>query len=77
MHLKRILFFVVLLSCFTASKAQIGKHRNDLSVGVNGGFVMSRVNFMPAVTQSQYPGCTGGLSVKYVSEKYFNMLYLW
>ena len=74
MHLKRILFFVVLLSCFTASKAQIGKHRNDLSVGVNGGFVMSRVNFMPAVTQSQYPGFTGGLSVKYVSEKYFNTI---
>ena len=74
MHLKRILFFVALLSYFIASKAQIGKHRNDLLLGVNSGFVMSRVNFMPIITQSQYPGFTGGLSFNYFSEIYFNTI---
>ena len=46
--------------------AQIGLHRSDLSIGLNGGYVLSSVGFNPKVDQSQHGGFTGGLSVKYL-----------
>ncbi len=63
--------FVILLFAPLVSFAQIGEHRNTLSVGVNGGYSMSRVGFSPKVTQSMHGGMVGGLSVRYMSEKYF------
>ena len=63
--------FVILLFAPLVSIAQIGEHRNTLSVGVNGGYSMSRVGFSPKVTQSMHGGMVGGLSVRYMSEKYF------
>lgn len=54
------------------ASAQIGKYRSDLSIGVNAGYSLSSVGFMPKVTQGWLGGMTGGLSVKYLSEKYFN-----
>ena len=54
--------------------AQIGLHRNDLAIGVNGGYVMSNVGFDPKVTQKQHGGLTGGLSFRYVCEKYFKSI---
>ncbi len=63
--------FVILLFAPLVSFAQIGEHRNTLSVGVNGGYSMSRVGFSPKVTQSMHGGMVGGLSVRYISEKYF------
>ena len=58
----------------TALQAQIGEHRNDLSVGVNGGYVMSNVKFSPKVQQGQHGGITGGLAMRYVCEKYFKTI---
>ena len=52
--------------------AQIGKHRNDLAIGVNGGYVLSNVGFTPTVSQGMHGGITGGLSLRYVCEKYFS-----
>ena len=57
-----------------ALRAQIGEHRNDLSVGVNGGYVMSNVSFSPKVQQGQHGGITGGLAMRYVCEKYFKTI---
>ena len=54
--------------------AQVGDHRNDLSVGVNSGYILSNVGFSPSVRQSQHGGFTGGISMRYVCEKYFNMI---
>lgn len=53
-------------------RAQVGEHRSEMAVGVNGGYVMSSVGFVPKVPQSQHPGLTGGLSFRYTSEKYFS-----
>lgn len=67
----------VLLVAFTfavMASAQIGKHRNDLSIGVNGGYVMSNIGFTPKVNQKMYGGFTGGVSFRYVCEKYFNTI---
>lgn len=63
----------LLLGCASAH-AQIGEHRNDFSVGVNGGYLMSSVTFTPDVPQKQHGGMTGGLSFRYVCEKYFKTI---
>lgn len=67
---------LTLLIAITASlaHAQIGDHRNDLAIGVNGGYVLSNVAFLPKVTQTFHGGPTGGFSVRYVCEKYFNTI---
>ena len=57
-----------------ASWAQIGKHRNDFAVGVNGGYVMSSVSFLAKVPQDQMPGMTAGITMRYTCEKYFNSI---
>ena len=55
-----------------AMTAQIGEHRNDLAIGFNGGLNMSSVSFTPKVSQAKLNGITGGLSVRYICEKYFS-----
>ena len=55
-----------------AMTAQIGEHRNDLAIGFNGGLNMSSVSFTPKVSQAKLNGITGGLSERYVCEKYFS-----
>lgn len=55
-------------------QAQIGQHRNDLSIGFNGGYVMSSVGFTPKVTQKSHTGFTAGLSARYTCEKYFSTI---
>ena len=65
-----LLFFIVPLW----SNAQIGDHRNDLSIGLNAGLSMANVGFVPKVTQTMLPGYTAGLSLRYVCEKYFSTI---
>lgn len=62
------------LATVLCANAQIGKHRDILSLGVNGGYVMSNVGFTPKVNQKMYGGFSGGVSFRYVSEKYFNTI---
>ena len=54
--------------------AQVGQHRSDFSVGFNGGMMFSNVGFMPEVPQDMHQGLTGGFSLRYTSEKYFNSI---
>lgn len=54
--------------------AQVGEYRSDLSVGVNGGYMLSNVGFVPKVNQTFQGGFTGGLSLRYVCEKYFKSI---
>lgn len=68
-----IVFLLFVLSTFSAS-AQIGQHRNDLSIGFNAGYVLSNISFTPKVTQSMHSGLSGGLTFRYVCEKYFNSI---
>lgn len=70
----RYIALVILFSVVTIASAQIGQHRNDFSIGVNGGYTMSNVGFTPKVTQSLLGGVTAGLSWRYVCEKYFNTI---
>lgn len=70
----KVTLALLLLFVFGNASAQIGKHRNDLSVGVNGGYIMSNVGFTPKVNQNMYDGMTAGVSFRYVCEKYFNTI---
>lgn len=71
--MKKILVFILSLLSLQAN-AQIGLHRNDFQIGVNGGLVMSNVGFTPKVNQKGHNGFTGGLTLKYTSEKYFSTI---
>lgn len=62
---------VALHLSLTASMAQVGDHRSELAVGINGGMVMNNVGFLPKVPQDMHRGKTFGLTVRYTSEKLF------
>lgn len=66
-------FLACILGTLTAA-AQIGAHRDDLAVGVNGGMTLNKVGFMPDVPQKQFKGFSAGLSLRYTCEKYFNSI---
>lgn len=54
--------------------AQVGEERHNLSIGINGGMNMSKVSFEPSIKQKSKNGMAMGLTVRYMSEKYFKML---
>lgn len=57
-----------------SANAQVGDYRSDLSIGFNGGYMMSNVGFNPDIPQKQLGGMTGGLTIRYTCEKYFNTI---
>ena len=65
-----------LFSCFlmTPLRAQVGEYRTDLAIGVNAGYMLSSVGFVPDVPQKQLGGLTGGLTVRYTCERYFKSI---
>ncbi len=69
----RIILSLLLLIPIVAS-AQIGDHRNELAVGVNGGYAMSNVGFSPNIPQKTFGGTSAGLTVRYTCEKYFKSI---
>ena len=66
--------FLFLLFFTLSAGAQVGDHRDELSIGVNGGYVLSSVGFSPEVPQDQHTGLTGGITLRYTSEKYFSSI---
>lgn len=74
MRNRYILLLVLAVWVSAGVKAQVGEHRSELSVGVNGGYVMSNVGFNPSIPQKSLGGLTGGLTVRYTCEKYFNSI---
>lgn len=72
--MNKLLTTALLLLATVTANAQIGSHRNDMSIGVNGGYMLSNVGFTPRVNQKLHGGITGGVSFKYVCEKYFNTI---
>ncbi len=74
MNIYRKSALAIALAIPLALQAQIGQHRNEFSLGVNGGYVMSNIGFTPKVTQDYHGGMTAGLSLRYVCEKYFSTI---
>lgn len=71
--IKTVIALAVLLLSVQA-QAQIGEHRNDLAIGINAGYTLGNVGFTPKVTQNMHGGLTGGISFRYVCEKYFKTI---
>lgn len=61
-------------ACTLPTYAQIGEQRHNMAVGINGGISMSSVSFNPSVKQKNLMGINGGLTARYISEKYFSMI---
>ncbi len=57
-----------------AVRAQVGEYRSDFAVGVSGGYLLNKVSFNPTVKQDFHTGFTGGLTVRYTSERYYGLL---
>lgn len=74
-HTIRHLILILVIAIIPVSTiAQVGEHRNEFSIGVGGGMVLSSIGFTPKVTQSQHTGVILGLQARYVCEKYFNTI---
>jgi hypothetical protein len=54
--------------------AQVGDHRSELAIGVSGGYALSKVGYLPKIPQTMHGGATGGVVLRYTSEKYFKSI---
>lgn len=68
------LFALHLSLSISEVQAQVGEHRSELSVGISAGYMMSSIDFVPVVPQKFNTGKTGGITVRYTSEKYFKSI---
>ncbi len=72
--MKRIIHFISAILFATTLSAQIEQPRNILEVGVAGGLNLSKMDIQPSIRQKYRNGINGGISIRYTSEKYFNMI---
>ncbi|MBP9507747.1 MAG: PorT family protein [Bacteroides sp.] len=64
----------LLIAIGLPASAQIGELRQNFAIGVNGGVNYSNVSFQPTIKQNGLLGATGGITARYISEKYFAMI---
>ena len=75
MKIKNSIGAALLLAAWALpSHAQIGEQRQNFAVGFNGGININSVSFSPTVRQKSLMGINGGLTARYISEKYFSMI---
>ncbi len=55
-------------------QAQVGEQRYNFALGFNGGINLNSVSFSPTVRQKNLMGITGGITARYISERYFKMI---
>lgn len=72
----RLSYQLLLLAvCFPLfAHAQIGEHRNTLSVGGNAGYNLTSIRFTPKVVQNLKGGASFGFTARYTVEKYFSTI---
>lgn len=74
--MKRLLPLFLMLFLFIAQvSAQKKDFEKELYIGVGGGALMTSVDFVPTVLQKSYFGIHGGISAKYISEKYLGLIF--
>lgn len=66
--------FLLVFTPTSSLFAQVGDHRNNFSIGVNGGYTMTRIGFTPKVEQQMLSTPSFGMSFRYVCEKYFSTI---
>ena len=71
---RRALLLLLMVMSLMPACAQIGNYRQDLAIGFNGGYALTDFRFTPKVNQGLHGGMTGGLTIRYTCEKYFNTI---
>ena len=75
MKLKTIIGTTLLMgACAVPVHAQVGEQRHNFAIGINGGVNLNSVTFSPSVRQKNLMGMTGGITARYISERYFKMI---
>lgn len=75
MKKKKIVGIILLLAIWVLpSRAQVGEQRHNLAIGFNGGINLNSINFSPTIQQKNLMGINGGVTLRYISEKYFRMI---
>jgi hypothetical protein len=78
MRIKRnqaLLLSILAIMCVCLPlKAQIGDLRNNLAIGFNGGINSNNVTFSPRIKQSTLIRYNGGVTIRYISEKYMALI---
>lgn len=65
----------LLISATLPAAAQIGDYRDNWAIGINGGMNLNKVTFQQnKIKQNYHNGITGGITGRYISEKYFAMI---
>ncbi len=74
--MKALRYIVLLVAVMTlhTGLAQRSDYPPEFTVGAKGGATLSSVAFSPRVTQSMILGATGGVSIRYIEEKYFGLI---
>lgn len=72
--MKRLLSIFAFITVCLGASAQVGELRNNVAIGVNGGYNLSSVDFSPTIKQGLQPGYTGGFTLRYTTEKYFSLI---
>lgn len=72
--MKRLLTILTITLLTSSLAAQVGELRNEIAVGFNGGYNLSSVDFSPTIKQGLQPGYTGGVTLRYTTEKYFSLI---
>lgn len=70
----KFVLFGLLLAATAPVSAQVGEQRNNWSIGVNAGMNLNQVTFEPRIKQHMQKGITGGVTARYICEKYFAMI---
>ena len=55
-------------------RAQLQDPRHNLAIGINGGVNLSSVSFEPSIKQKTFITPSVGVTVRYISERYFKIL---
>ena len=72
--MKHLLILFLFLALPWSLFAQIGEHRNTLSVGPTAGWNITNIKFTPKVEQKGFGGFSGGVALRYTVEKYFSTI---
>lgn len=68
------LFSLLFLLFQQIVSAQVGSPRNNWVAGFNGGVGFNKVLFTPNIRQTYFNAPTAGITARYTSEKYFDLL---
>ena len=71
--IKKILGGLICLLIFQISFAQEDDFQREWAFGVNAGLTLSKVSFYPSIPQELLCQGSGGLTVRYISEKHFGI----